>query len=230
MMQFIKYIIFKKIISLFLVSALIFNTNQTQTKVNLCRLKAHKTTLYFGQIPNLPGHNFNILYDGEIIEVQDQTFALKDQMLACINLLFVDLEKIHFNTEDSTVLDLTLATNDYKFYQLTATHFPTPSATHDSYSCSWKIVENKINTNIPINCIIIPLSPQDVEISLQNTTGKPSNLAVRLPTINLKTKNNKTLSDLMLESYVKIMAIKPFFTKQCIRSVTENNTKISMIL
>lgn len=230
MIQFIKYIILKKIISFFLVSALIFSSSQTQTKINLSMLKAHKTTLYFGQIPNLPGNSFNILYDGEIIDVQDQTFVLKDQMLACINLLFVDLEKIHFNTEDSTVLNLTLQTEDYKFYQLTTIQFSTPSTTQDNYTCSWKIVEKAIDSDIPINCIIIPLSPLDVEISLQNINSKPSNLAVRLPMINLKAKNNKSLRDLTLESYVKIMAIKPFYTKQCIRCVTENNTKISMIL
>ncbi len=205
-------------------------TNAT-AKNNISQHKAHKTTLYLGNFAQMPAANFCVLYDGEIIEIQDGMFTIKDQLLASINLLFVDLEKIKFCLEDQTVLEILLNTKDYKFFELELTQFPSPSDLKNSYSSSWKITEKKIAKHaIPLNTIIIPVSPGTIDIELQNTLCKPSNLALKLPIIKLTAKPNKPLKSLMLEGYLKAISLKPFYAKQRIKSINQNAIKVSLIV
>lgn len=200
-------------------------------KNSISQLKAHKTTLYLGNFYNLPTTNFSVLYDGEIIEIEEAFFAVKDQLLDKINFLFVDLEKINFCLEDNTVQELLLKTENYLFFELEISQFPTPSDLKNSYSSSWKITKKKIdNQIIPLNTIIIPLSPSVVEVELQNVIGKPSNLAIKLPIIKLTAKSGKTLKNLMLESYLKAISLKPFYTKQRIKSINQNAIKVCLII
>src|SRR3989338_4992778 len=172
--------------------------HQVIAKTNISQLKSHKTTLYLGSFHNMPFANFCVLYDGEIIDTPEAIFTIKDRLITTINFLFVDIEQIKFCLEDSTVQEMSLKTNDYKFFQLTITQFPTPSDLKNNYSSSWEIMEKKIdNQIIPLNTIIIPLSPILVEIILQNVIGKPSNLATKLPSIKLTSKTERSLKELM---------------------------------
>lgn len=83
---------------------------------------------------------------------------------------------------------------------------------------------------MPANTIIIPLNPKSLEITLQNTNNKPSNLALKLPTIRLVNKGGQSLKDLMIEGYLKTVTLKPFHSKQQVKSNLQNATKISMIV
>ena len=206
-------------------------TNQTITKSNISQLKSHKTTLYIGSFQPMPIANFCVLYDGEMIDTPEAIFAIKDKLLSTINFLFVDLEQIKFCLEDRTVQEMLLKTTDYLFFQLDITQFPTPSDLKNSYSSSWKITKKTVdNKIIPLNTIIIPLSPSMVEINLQNVIGKPSNLAVKLPIIKLTPKAGHSLKESMLEGHLKTVALKPFYTKQRVKSMNQNAIKISLII
>lgn len=210
----------------------IFSFNSSiNTKNCISQLKAHKTTLYLGSFIRMPITNFCVLYDGEIIEIQDAMFTIKDQLLATINFLFIDLEKIKFCLEDQTVQELKLKTNDYKFFELALTQFPSPSDLKNSYSSSWKIIEKKIdNKTIPLNTIIIPISPSLIDIDIENIICKPSNLALKLPEIKLVAKKNNSLKNLMLEGYLQAISLKPFYAKQRIKSINQNAIKVSLII
>lgn len=195
-----------------------------------------KNTLYFGHFQGLPVTNFCVLYDGEIVELQDACFTVKDAMLGAVNILFVDPEKIKFVTEDSnTVLSLNLETKDYKYYQLELTQLPATNtsvsdAPASDYVSSWNISEKIIGQKIPFNTIVIPLNPSKLEIKLQNVTSKPNNLAIKLPEIKLLSKCGQPLKELMIEGYLKVISLKPFHAKQRVTSNVKNGTKISMIL
>ncbi len=210
---------------------ILVSSSYTYAKDSIAQIKSHKSTVYFGQLKNTPKTKFCVFYDGEFINLQDDTFSIKDQLISIINLLFVDPEKIQISTEDNTVQKLSVDTKDYKYYQLEVTHFTAPSDLKNSYSYSWKILEKPMDhQTIPLNTIVVPLSPSLIDIDLQNISGKPSNLVIKLPIIKLSSKNNRTLESLMQESYLKTISLKPFFAKQRIKSFSHNNIKISLII
>jgi hypothetical protein len=235
MTKLLKQII--NISKLFIIIFLLSNSSQTYADSRVSQIKGYqKNTLYFGHFQELPATNFCVLYDGELIDLHDACFTIKDITLGAVNLLFVDPEKIKFVTEDSnTVLSLNLETKDYKYYQLEIIQIPainTPAnepATSD-YISSWNICEKTISNKIPFNTIVIPLNPSTLEIKLQNVTGKPNNLAIKLPEIKLLSKCGQTLKELMIEGYLKAISLKPFHAKQRVTSNVKNGTKISMIL
>lgn len=234
MIRLLSYII--NIRKLFAIIFLMSISHQILTKPRISRIKEHKGTLYFGCFQELPTANFCVLYDGELIEIHDACFTIKDVMLGAVNILFVDPEKIKFTTdENNVVLGLSLGTKDYQCYQMSLTQIPVSSSlTNGSvindYVSSWKINEKAIDDSIPLNTIIIPLNPNKITIKLDNVTGKPNNLAIKLPEIKLITKCEQTLKELMVEGYLKAIALKPFHAKQRVKSNLKNNTKISMIL
>lgn len=208
-----------------------FSANQsTFAKKSICNLKSHKTTLYFGKFKEFPTVDFCVLYDGEVVDVKDESFSIKDQMLSKLNIVFVDPEKICFSTEENTVINLKLTTKNYKCFELSATQFPTPDSVNNNFTSSWKIHKKSLDNTIPLNSIVIPLSPKSIDIKLQNVTWKPNNLAVNLPTIKLTPKGNETLKDLMVEGYLKSISLQPFHAKQKIKSIVRNAMKISMII
>jgi len=211
-------------LSLLLVSQLVMAKTRNQI------FKNGKNTLYFGQFQNLPTTNFCVLYNGELINIHDASFVIKDNLLLNINILFVNPEKIKFTTEENTVSSLKLETNDYKFYQLAITQNQGPKSKGD-YISSWKITEKLIDNVVPANTVLIPLSPNDVDIFIQNVTNKPNNLALKLPMIKLIGKPaGQELKNLMIEGYLKALALKPFHAKQQVKSNLQNATKISMII
>ena len=215
----------------FLCLLILLMSGSTTPRTNVSQLKQRKNTLYFGCFQDLPDVDFCILYDGEVVDLCDAAYSIKDQLLANLNILFVDPEKIHFTTEENTVLNLNLETKDYKYYHLSTIQFPTPSATRGNYTSSWQITEKNIDGTVPFNTIVIPLNPNTVTIGLQNVTWKPNNLAVKLPSIKLTSNNNlKTLKALMVEGYLKTITLKPFHAKQRVKSVVQNAIKISMIV
>jgi hypothetical protein len=216
------------LLAVLMLTTIFAHTTIANNKISQC--KSHKTTLYFGSFCNMPITNFSILYDGEIIDIQEAFFTIKDKLLGSINFLFVDLEKIKFCLEENTVQEIVLKTQDYKFFQLNITQFPSPSDLKNSCSSSWKIKEKTINKQVPLNTIIIPISPSLINIELQNIVCKPSNLAIRLPSIKLTAKTNKSLKSLMLESYLKTISLKPFYVKQRVKSINQQSMKISLIV
>lgn len=214
-----------------IIGLILLTTSHTVlARTKICDRKTCKNTLYFGSITGAMGANFCMLYDGEVVEVMDDTFSIKDQNLSEINLLVVDPEKIKFGTEENTVLQLSLETKEYKYYKLTPTQFLSPSSCR-TLSCSWKITEQSLNEQIPFNTLIVPLNPNTVEISINNVVCKQGGLAVKLPSIKLAQKlGQKSLKDLIAEAYLKSIRLKPFHTKQKVRSITHNAMKISMIV
>ena len=199
-------------------------------KKSICSLKDHKTTLYFGSFKKFPTVDFCVLYDGEVVDVEDESFSIKDQMLSKLNVIFVDPEKISFSTEENTVINLKLTTKNYECFELNATQFPTPNSVNNNFTSSWKIRKKTLNDTIPLNSIVVPLSPKNINIKLQNVTWKPNNLAVSLPTIKLTPKKGEVLKDLMVEGYLKSISLQPFHAKQKIKSIVRNAMKVSMII
>ena len=199
------------------------------TKDSTKNLNFSKNTLYFGQFQDIPFINFCVFYNGELINVHDATFVIKDNLLLNINFLFVDPEKIKFITEENTVLNLKLETKNYKFYQLSLVQKES-SEYKDGYAGSWNIVEQLIVDSIPNNTVLIPLNPINLEIKLHSSTYKPNNLVINLPKIKLTSKSDQSLKDLITEGYLKTLVLKPFHTKQQIKFNTQNTTKMSIII
>lgn len=204
--------------------------NCAHAKESIAQIKSHKSTIYFGQLKNMPKTKFCVFYDGELVNLEEDNFSIKDQSISIINLLFVDPEKIQFSTEDNTVQKMSIDTKDYKYYQLEITYFTAPSDLKNSYSYSWKIIEKQFDNHIPLNTIVVPLSPSLVDIDLQNVSGRPNSLAIKIPIIKIVSKNSQSIESLMQESYLKTISLKPFFTKQRIKSFSHNNIKISLII
>ena len=232
-MAALKEIITKNKFLLTLVSLIFTISQATACKPNFSKIKSHKTTLYFGQFKNLSAADFCILYDGEVIDICDKSFSIKDQMLGSLNIIFVDPERINLSMSDDTMVGLKLGTKNYLCYELEAVQAPTPSANKNGRNSNlvstWKISEKKLSGAIPINSIVVPLNPNNVNITLQNTSWRPSNLEVKLPIIKIEPKDNQAMNDLMLEGYLKCMALKPFHTKQKKQSIVKSAIKISMI-
>ena len=205
-----------------------FATNQINYEID------HRNTLYFGHFHNLPNSSFTLIYGGELISVANGDFTIKDSLLPQINVLFVDPDFIHFKTADNTVLERSLKTKDYRFFRFELMQFKADSKAidkqEDEYISSWIISENKSLTVIPINTIIVPINPVLIDIELENVTYKPNNLKVTLPNITIKAKPRNILADLMIESYLKAISLKPFHAKQKIKSCFNKSTKISMVI
>lgn len=226
-----------KIHQLFAIIFLLLIPGKNLANCRASQIKCYpKNTLYFGSFKQIADVNFCVLYDGEIIKLQDGCFTIKDTMLGFVHILFADPEKINFKTEgNNTVLSLSLETKDYKYYQLELVQLPVINTLPDGtvvndFAISWNICEKKIDTHIPFNTIVIPLDPKNLEIKLQSITGKPNNLAIKLPQIELIAKNSSTLKELMIEGYLKVLNLAPFHSKQQIKFNLKNGTKISMIL
>ena len=222
----------KTVLNLMMLLFMLSINTLTFSKNKLSTAKSQRDTIYFGQFQGLPETKFYIFYDGEQIKLCDQSFSIKDQSLKNINLLFVDPEKINFDTEDNTVLNVKIETKNYKFYSLQATRSLIGSENKTGYTISWKIVEKTIDSDhkIPLNTIIVPLNPENINIHLQNVTGKASDLVTKLPIIKLTGKDQKTLKDLVLESNLKVIRLKPFYAKQQIKCATQNSMKIALII
>lgn len=234
MLRLLSYI--PNISKLFAAIFLILNFQSISAKSRLSQIKQHKNTLYFGSFCPATTSDFCVLYDGELIAINDACFVIKDVMLGAINILLVDPEKIKFSTdENNIVLGLRLGTTEYKSYQLELTQLPVShtmadGSILDQHVCSWKICEKNLDNEIPFNTIIIPLDPNKIAIELENMTSRPNNLAIKLPEIKLTTKCKQSLDQLMVEGYLKAVALKPFHSKQKIKSNIKNSTKISIIL
>ena len=67
----------KNNILLFLVSLITLHSFSFAKK-SVSVLKEHKTTLYFGGFKNSPTDDFCVLYDGEVIDVKDMSFSIKE--------------------------------------------------------------------------------------------------------------------------------------------------------
>lgn len=201
------------------------------TQISLAEAKSARNTLYFGSFTSLPSVKFCLLYDGEEIELKDGSFVLKDQYLSKVNFLFVDPEKIHFATEDSTVQKMSLKTDDYLFFELKLTQIKNPDHTKSDYVNCWQSNPLLIKDHIiPLNSLIIPISPSKIDIKIADATSKPSGLAVKLPNLTIKSRGHQSLEEIMVEGYLKMMAIKPFHTKQRVQSLQQNSSQICLIL
>jgi hypothetical protein len=201
-------------------------------KIAIHKFNSPANTLYLGrfsQSEQTQPIEFWVLYNGELIKTKEEEYTIKDQMLAQLHLLFIDPNKIQFTTsEENNIQGLNCLDSQYQCYQLDLTQ--DDNYDPELFMNTWQITPHDLDQAIPLNTLIVPIAPEQVEIKLENVTWRASNRAIKLPTIKINSKAPQLpLVKVIAEACLKCLNLRPFHAKQKI-TVTRHKTTQSAIL
>ncbi len=175
---------------------------------------------------------FDVYYNGQMFKIKGKTSSFKinlNKLKDSLNVLFVCAEDITFNSDENTIKNLVLKKDkDYKFFKLNKIE---KDSIIDWQVKKVNLIKKSGKIIIPDDTIIIPLSPSDLKINIENVSYKKNSKVPKLPIIKIESRIKKSeLEEKMAKSCLFSMNLRPFHKKEELIDVKKSKSKVSIIV